>query len=478
VLRLDPEWFCPARIAWSPVHRPCLLATFGLLVAMILSLVVPATSAGADPSWLTQGLLAPKADILVDAATGRILISDNEHEAMRTASVAKIMTALVAVERLAPNASVTADAAAANVETDKIGFTEGTTWPRDEMLAALMMMSANDAAYSIAHTISGNLANFEPVLNETAHRLGLKDSVLNDPAGLDTANSFKGGPFMSAYDLAIATRNAMTVPAIAQWAAMPDYRFVDPQGNAHHFPSHNAFLPGRGYSYPGATGFKTGFTNRAGHSFVATATRNGRSLIAVVLGAADSGYAEAAALLDAGWAMPTDATGTGEVLPANAVSLYEGRALDQAAFASLGHAAPGAVGAIAPAAAPDGGAALNSPPKAPVTTPKPAVTTSKHSSHSGVLSLRNFLIVMILLLCATIWLRHRAVRRRRAMRDARRRQRMAAMRSGGLTVVDGRYRTGTRLGPPIESHVRVRRLDDPRDELATRLDDQLDALDA
>ncbi len=455
-MRRDPEWFPAERVAWPPVRRPCLLATIVLLVAIVLSLFAPAGTAGADPAWLTQGLLAPKADILVDAATGRVLISDNEHEAMRTASVAKIMTALVAVERIAPNAPVTVDAAAANVENDKIGLSEGTVWPREEMLAALMMMSANDAAYAIAHTVSGNLANFEPVLNETAHRLGLKDSTLNDPAGLDTPNSYKGGPFMSAYDLAIATRNALTVPAIAQWAAMPVYDFTDPQGNAHHFPSHDAFLPGRGYSYPGATGFKTGYTDRAGHSFVATATRNGRSLIAVVLGAADSGYGEAAALLDAGWAMPTNATGTGEVLPANAVSLYEHRALDQAAFASLGQAAPGEVAALAPGVAPDGGGVISSPPRAPV-TPKPVTTKSSHSSSSaGILSIRNFLIVLVLLLGVTIFLRHRAVKRRRAMREARRRQRMAAMRSGGLTVVDGRYRVGTRIGPPVESHVRVR----------------------
>jgi D-alanyl-D-alanine carboxypeptidase len=347
-------------------------------------------------------------------------------------------------------------------------------------MASMMMVSANDAAYAVADTVAGSISAFAADANETARRYGMRDSTFGDPAGLTDSTSYDGGPKVSAYDLAIATRNAMSVPAIAQWAANPEYRFVDPQGIAHHFPSHNAFLPGRGYSYPGATGFKTGFTDRAGHSFVATATRNGRSLIAVVLGASDSGYGEAAALLDAGWAMPADATGTGEVLPANAVSVYEQRALDQAAFASLGHAAPGS--AVAIAAAPDGSAGsggsgvISSPPKAPV-APKPATVNAKHSSSQSILSIRNFLVVLVLLLGGTILLRHRAVKRRRAMREARRRQRMAAMRSGGLTVVDGRYRTGTRLGPPIESHVRVRRLDDRRNEFETRLDEQLDALD-
>src|SRR5207253_2589830 len=141
--------------------------------------------------------------------------------------------------------------------------------------------------------------------------------------------------------------------------------------------------------------------------------------------------------------------------------------LDQAAFATLGHAAPGAAVAITDAPAGSGSGVLTSPPKAPV-TPKPAAATARHSSGAGILSIRNFAIVLLLLLGTTLFLRHRAVKRRRAMREARRRQRMAAMRSGGLTVVDGRYRSGTRLGPPIESHVRVRRLDDPRNEYERR----------
>src|SRR5262249_61834530 len=102
---------------------------------------------------------------------------------------------------------------------------------------------------------------FAPILNSTAKRLGLKDSTLNDPAGLDTAPSYQGGPMMSAYDLAIAARDALSVPAIAKWAATPTYEFTDPQGVHHNFKNHNGILPGFGYAYPGATRLQTGFTN-------------------------------------------------------------------------------------------------------------------------------------------------------------------------------------------------------------------------
>src|SRR5262249_44095867 len=193
---------------------------------------------------------------------------------------------------------------------------------------------------------------------------GMKDSTLNDPAGLDDETSFHGGPMMSAYDLAIATRNAITVPDIAKWAGMHEYSFVDPSGVSHRLLNHNHMLPGGGNDYPGATGFKTGYTSRAQHTLVAVATRNGRTLIAVVLGVPDAGYAEAASLLDAGFATPANAPGTGETLPKVAVSRCEDRAADQMAFAGLaaadtpttspGATVPGSVPVIdhAPLAAP------------------------------------------------------------------------------------------------------------------------------
>jgi serine-type D-Ala-D-Ala carboxypeptidase (penicillin-binding protein 5/6) len=365
------------------------------------------------------------------------------------------MTALTGVEHLCPGASVTANARDASVEAMRIGLPVAKPWPADHIMAALMMVSANDAAYAMAETVSGSLDGFATDLAKTAHQLGLRDSTLGDPAGLDDETSYKGGPFMSAYDLAIATRNALTVPEIAKWAALHEYSFVDPSGVQHHLINHNKMLPGGGYDYPGAIGFKTGFTNRSQHSLIAAATRNGRTLIVVILGAPDAGYQEAASLLDAGFATAPDAPGTGETLPAVAVSRCAARAADQSAFAKLGtsnsSATPTAV------TVPDVIPVLDSPPIAPTATKqvRTAPTSSPHRS-AGILRTRNIAVVLILLLAVVIRFRRRAVKRQRMLRLARRRQRISAMRSGSLPVVDGRYRTGTRIGPPVESHVRVR----------------------
>jgi D-alanyl-D-alanine carboxypeptidase (penicillin-binding protein 5/6) len=423
-------------------------------------LVVAATAVGLAPGGVVPAgadpLFSPVADIVVDAGTGRVLIGDQVHKAVHPASTSKIMTALTAVERLCPDAEVTADARDANVETMRIGLEVGKPWPLDQMLAAMMMVSANDAAYAIADTIGkGSLDAFAADLTATGRRLGMKDSTFNDPAGLDDETSFKGGPMMSAYDLAIATRNALTVPDIAKWAAMHDYSFVDPSGVSHRLVNHNKMLIGGGNDYPGAIGFKTGYTSRSQHTLVAVATRNGRTLIAVVLGVPDAGFAEAASLLDAGFATPANARGTGETLPKVAVSRCEDRAVDQAAFAGLGLAnTPTTSPAVTvPGSIP----VLDSPPLAAATTSSSQTTTSASSKHSpGLLRSRNIVVLLLLVGAVLFFLRRRAVRRRRTLRLARRRQRLSAMRSGGLTVVDGRYRAGTRVGPPVESHVRVR----------------------
>ena len=147
-----------------------------------------------------------------------------------------------------------------------------------------MMSSANDAAYAIAETAGGgSLAGFQAAMTATGARLGMVDSTFADPAGFDDGGSFAGGPRMSAYDIAVATRNALTLPEITNWASTPTYEFVDPQGGQRSLTNHNKLLPGNSRGYEWATGYKTGYTDNAGHTLVATATRDGRTLIAVVL---------------------------------------------------------------------------------------------------------------------------------------------------------------------------------------------------
>ncbi|MGO9876201.1 MAG: D-alanyl-D-alanine carboxypeptidase family protein [Acidimicrobiia bacterium] len=439
-----------------PARRRVLRLTGALITAAIM--VAGWAGVAAIPAHADPGTPPPEAYILVDAGTGAVITGRNIHEALPPASTAKIMTALVAVERLAPNAIITVSANAANREAMKIGMPAGSRWPFREMMASMMMVSANDAAYAIAETVGGSISGFAADLNSTARRYGMRDSTWGDPAGLTDATSYEGGPKTSAYDLAIATRNALTVPAIAHWADTRTFDFTDPAGVQHELTNHDKFLPDNGFGYEDANGFKTGYTEIADHTLVATAKRNGRQCIAVILGSVDSGYTWAASLLDQCWQKPPVAT-TGIFLPPVRVSPYETRVTARAGFTKLAGTTTTRTPthpAASTAGAQRGMLASGIPASIAATTNIAARHAARHGG-GGVFTPTRVALVLVVVIVACVWFRRRAVKRRRARRNARRRARAKAMRSGSLPVVDGRYRTGTRVGPPVESRVRVKR---------------------
>jgi D-alanyl-D-alanine carboxypeptidase (penicillin-binding protein 5/6) len=439
---------------------------------LVSSLLVAATAtpATATPAGARQTLraaqnaAAPQAFVVVDDATGCVLSASREHEARPPASTAKIMTALTAIERLAPDATIGVSELAAQQPASRIGMQTGQQWQLRDALATLMMVSANDAAYAIAEGTSGSVEAFADAQAATARRLGMEDSTFADPAGLDDASSFRGGPRMSAYDIAIATRNALVVPEIAGWASTREYEFDDPAGAHRSLTNHNKMLPGSSRGYSGATGFKTGYTERAGHTLVGTATRDGRTVIAVVLDTWDT-YAWTAELLDEGFATsPAEHCDT--KLPDVAVSTYAGREADVRGFVALARGGTALDGVLGPTV-PSSTSTVPSPSSAAGTVPVPAsqpvaersaTPAANSGGGGGIFTLRNFVLAVLVLLTVLVLLRRRAVRRQRLRRQARRRATDAAMRRGGLPVVDGRYRTGTRVGPPVESHVTVHRV--------------------
>jgi D-alanyl-D-alanine carboxypeptidase (penicillin-binding protein 5/6) len=271
--------------------------------------IPPAPPARAQPG--PPSMPRTRAWILADADSGRVLAAQDHHEALPPASTTKLMTALVATERLPKEAVFMVGDRPAAQSAMRIGMRPGQGWALAPVLHALLMVSANDAAYALAEAVSGSLAAFAADMNAAAERYGMRDSVFNDPAGFDDSASFNGGSRVSAYDLAIAARNALAVPELAAIAALPEYRFQGPSGRQHHLRNHNKMLK----RYPGAVGLKTGYTRRAGHTFVGAATRDGRTMIAVVLDSDDI-YGAAAVLLDRGFATPRHDAGTGERLPA------------------------------------------------------------------------------------------------------------------------------------------------------------------
>jgi D-alanyl-D-alanine carboxypeptidase len=480
------------RVVPGPARRGVLRRGGGLLALVVL--LTGLLGATVPPAHAdVQGTPPPEAFILVDAQTGSVITGRHVHDAISPASTAKIMTALVAVERLRPGSRVPVSPDAANREAMKIGMQAGTKWSFDDTMASMMMVSANDAAYALAEDVGGSIKGFAGIANATAKRYGMRDSTFGDPAGLTDETSYNGGPKVSAYDLAIATRNALTVPAIARWAGTKDYAFTDPTGLHHTLHNHNQFLPDNGFGYVGANGFKTGYTEIAQHSLVATAKRHGRECIAVILGGVDGGYTWAASLLDQCWKKPAVET-TGKFLPPVAVSPYQSRVDTQHRFAKL---AQGRSGAALAARDKSGksAAATTAAPTTPTTTPvtsrapsfpnaqqdgrgklasapvlhpdaRPASATTTVASSGGLITTNRLLVLLVVVLAVAFAMRRRAVRRQRERRLARQRARAKAMRAGSLPVVDGRYRTGLRTGQPVDSRVSVARshIDIPAEE--------------
>jgi len=254
----------------------------------------------------------PKAWILIDSDTGAVLDQGNAHEPLPPASVTKVLTALIAVEQLHPGDDIPVSAEAQGMPARDMNMKAGQAWKFEDVLHALLMVSANDAAVALAEKVSGSRQEFANVMAQTAQRIGMDNSpLLRDPAGLDDEFSNQGGNLLSAHDLAVAARNALDNDQIREIVSTQVYKFHGGDGNDHRLLNEDLLLK----TYPGAIGMKTGWTRKAGHSFIGAATRDGRTMISVVLGAPDI-YRTSTALLDKGFATPVSEERALEHLPA------------------------------------------------------------------------------------------------------------------------------------------------------------------
>lgn len=252
--------------------------------------------AAAAFATLAPRIASAEALLLVEADTGKVLQADNATMPWYPASVTKMMTAYVTLKavkdgRLTLDQLITVSPTAASQSPSKMGLRPGTQVTIENALAMMMVKSANDMAVVLAEGVGGSIDGFSAVMNETAQKLGMTQTSYVNPNGLPA-----DGQITSARDLAILAR------AIIR--DLPEYEYF------YHIPSirygrrvTNNFnhLIGR---YPGADGFKTGFICASGYNLVGSATRNGKRLIAVVLGST-SGHmraVRAAQLLERGFA--------------------------------------------------------------------------------------------------------------------------------------------------------------------------------
>ena len=233
--------------------------------------------------------------ILYDASSGTVLASSAANEERAIASVTKIMTALVALDRADLDEVVAVSARAAATGEKEIGLVAGEQITMGALLKALLVASANDAATAIAEYVGGSVEGFAELMNQKAQELGMTNTHFSNPHGLDSPRHYS-----SATDLVRLAMAAMEYPEFrdavrAQILVFPD----DPDGNRRVATTTNRLLG----SYPGLIGVKTGFTAQAQLTYVAAAQRQGRTLYAVVLGAEGNGahFEDAEALLDYGF---------------------------------------------------------------------------------------------------------------------------------------------------------------------------------
>jgi D-alanyl-D-alanine carboxypeptidase (penicillin-binding protein 5/6) len=234
--------------------------------------------------------------VLADLDSGEILFAKEPDERVPIASLTKIMTALLALERSSPSDVVTVSEEAANpgpiVGISQLGLVPGERITMEQLLYALMLQSANDAALAIAEHVSGTTDAFVEAMNRRAAHLGLVDTRFASPNGLDDDG------YSSAADLATLTRAAFAQPLFAQIVGTRYHEVPPlPGGTPRMIQNRNVLL----WLYPGATGVKTGFTSAAGFCVVGTAERDGVRLLAVVLGEPGEPFSDAAALLNFGF---------------------------------------------------------------------------------------------------------------------------------------------------------------------------------
>lgn len=281
----------PVLLSWLLL---VILATTGFGPPVITDGGYPPLRLGPDEMSALLRLSEPPA-VTADAAlvleldAGRTLFALHPDDPVSPASTAKIMTALVVLQHADLDVAVTVSVNAAGIGGSRMGLVAGETLSVRDLLVGLLLPSGNDAAVALAEHVAGSETAFVALMNQTASALGLSATQFANPHGLDAP-----GQTTSAADLAQVAKAALAYPYFAQVVAEPSARVA-----GRVLTNTNQLLG----SYRGADGIKTGTTEAAGECLVASVSRRGHRVLAVVLGSADR-YADVAALLDyvaAGW---------------------------------------------------------------------------------------------------------------------------------------------------------------------------------
>jgi D-alanyl-D-alanine carboxypeptidase (penicillin-binding protein 5/6) len=257
----------------------------------------PFPSALRTPSTAsTQPTVSAGSVLLEDLDTGQVLFSRDADRERPIASLTKLMTAVVVLHRADPADVVTvsprASTGVGGIGISELGLQTGERISVEQLLYALLLQSANDAAVALAEHVSGTVETFVRAMNAEARRLGMGHTRFYSPNGLDDRG------YSTALDLARLMRAADALPLFRRIDATRFQEIPSPSGRPREIQNRNVLL----WLYKGATGGKTGYTAAAGFCVVATAEREGIRLVAVVLGSGGEPFSDAATMLNYGFA--------------------------------------------------------------------------------------------------------------------------------------------------------------------------------
>jgi D-alanyl-D-alanine carboxypeptidase len=259
-------------------------------------MIAPRLAAALVLAAVVTGPARAGTSLVVDAASGAVLSSENANQAWRPASTTKMMTIYLALKavregRIGLETAIPASKRAASQPRVKVYIKPGQEVTLDDALRIMMVKSANDIAYVVAEGVGGDVESFVAMMNAEAQRLGMRDTRFANPNGWDHPDQQT-----SARDLAV-----LAMALIHDFPQYSDYWGTSAVQLGKQVLHNTNGLVGR---YSGVSGMKTGFTCPSGFNVVATASRGGRTLIAVVLGSLSGAErtVKAAQLLDEGFA--------------------------------------------------------------------------------------------------------------------------------------------------------------------------------
>lgn len=267
---------------------------FAILFAALITLPVlgqseegPGTAKGAAVDTTGKGYTAA---FVIEPTTKRVLFEENAHIPLPTASMAKMLTALITMEeiqqgRLTLDTPVTISARASKMGGSQIYAKQGQVFTVETLLSVLMIQSANDAAEALAEKVAGSGENFADIMNQRAKALGLTESKFYDPHGLPNSADPKAINVMSAHDLAMLGVELMKYPLMREYAKTSTKPFANGTFTSGLTNPNHLINPAKVDYYDAANGIKTGYSGPAGYSITASAQKGDMQLIVVVMGA-------------------------------------------------------------------------------------------------------------------------------------------------------------------------------------------------